>query len=192
VGMALYIGEHEDYYPPGRQDGVTQWDLCVGGYVGGQEDPTSPAARTELFMCPSVRVRNGDLRLNYSANPNVCKEITAVVGPVPSGALLRPADTIVVADAIQYEADGNSHAIFWGVAGSSGSPIYWNDGNPARSEAAIPVGPDTDGALGMSDPAGSNFRYRHAGDAFNALLADGHVERFAKGKVQDRHVYTNY
>lgn len=192
IGMALYIDDYESYYPPGRQANVTQWDLCVGGYVGGQQDPTSPNARTGLFMCPSARFNNGDLRLNYSANPNVCKEVTAVVRPVPAAAVTRPVDTIIVADAIQYDADGNSHAIFWGVVGSGGSPIYWNDGKPATADAPIPVGADTDGTLGMNDPAGSNFRYRHAGDAINALMADGHVERLAKGKVRDRHLYTNY
>lgn len=192
IGMALYIDEHDSYYPPGRQDGVTQWDLCVGGYVGGLEDPLSPEARTALFMCPSVGVNNADVRLNYSANPNVCREITAVMAALHSDAVKRPADTILVADAIQYTADGSSHAIFWGVNGSSGKPIFWNDGNPASADAPIQVGPDTDTALGVTDPSGSNFRYRHGGDSANALLADGHAEKFAKGRVRDRNVYLNY
>src|ERR1041384_2824020 len=107
----MYADDNENY-PPGRQAGVTQWDLCVGGYVGGITDPFDPAARTALFMCPSAKVNNTGVRLHYSANPNICKEITPTVGQVPAGSVVRAVDVILVADSIQYSADGNSHAIF--------------------------------------------------------------------------------
>jgi prepilin-type N-terminal cleavage/methylation domain-containing protein/prepilin-type processing-associated H-X9-DG protein len=191
VGLLMYVSEHA-HYPPGRQAGATQWDLCVGTYAGGKNDPFSPAARSAVFMCPSVKTANDGTRLNYSANPNVCKEILPNVGPVRADTLRRPADTIVVADSIQYAADGSSHAILWGVVGSSGAAIYWNDGNPANADVTIPVGLDTDKMFAVSDPAGSNIRYRHGGGSANALHADGHASRFAKGTVRDRHVYTNY
>jgi prepilin-type processing-associated H-X9-DG protein len=142
-------------------------------------------------MCPSSRLNNGGVVLNYSANPNVCKEVTAAVGPVSANGILRAADVIVVADAIQYAPDGSAHAILWGVQGSSGSPVYWNDGDPANGDALIPVGADVDGAFATADPAGANFRYRHSAK-INALFADGHVESVAKGKVQDRNLYTRY
>src|SRR5688572_12138689 len=59
IGLAvtLYVDDH-NYYPPGRLAGVTQWDLCVGVYAGGKNDPLSPEARSALFMCPSVKVPN--------------------------------------------------------------------------------------------------------------------------------------
>src|SRR5688500_15766523 len=57
IAMMLYADDNESY-PPGRKAGVTQWDLCLGGYVGGREDPLTPEARTAVFMCPSVRIRN--------------------------------------------------------------------------------------------------------------------------------------
>src|SRR5687767_9316743 len=41
LGVSLYAEDH-DYYPPGRQAGFTQWDLCVGTYVGGKTDMLSP------------------------------------------------------------------------------------------------------------------------------------------------------
>jgi prepilin-type N-terminal cleavage/methylation domain-containing protein len=69
LGLAMYR-EDNGYYPPGRQAGVTQWDLCVGPYLGGAQDPLTLAARTELFLCPSARLRNEGTVLNYSANPN--------------------------------------------------------------------------------------------------------------------------
>jgi prepilin-type N-terminal cleavage/methylation domain-containing protein/prepilin-type processing-associated H-X9-DG protein len=190
LGIFYYVEEYQ-YYPPGRQDGVTQWDLCVGTYLGGNADPLTPEARTSLFMCPSVKVNNTGTRLNYSANPNVCKEVTPTVGPVRADSVRRTSEVIVVADSIQYQADGSSHAIFWGVQGSSGSPIFWNDGRPEATGLPIPVGVDKDEPFGVTDPAGANLRYRHS-IRLNSLMADGHAERIAKGKVRDGHLYTVY
>ena len=193
LGTALMLyAEDNEYYPPGRQAGVTQWDLCLGLYIGGKADPSSIESRTALFMCPSVTVRNQDIRLNYSANANVCKEVTAGTGPLKADAITRTAEVILAADSIQYTVDGNSHAILWGVAGSSGMPVYWNNGNVANSGNPIGVGPDKDQAYPTADPAGSNFRYRHAGWTVNASFADGHAERMRKGKILDRNLYTNY
>jgi len=193
VGLAfqLYIDDHE-FFPPGRIAGYTQWDLCVGMYAGGKEGALSPEARTELFMCPSVKVRNNGTRLNYSANPNVCKEVREGVGQVKPTELRRPGDTIIMGDGIQYTPDGDSHAIFWGVEGSNGREIYWNDGEETKGNSAIRGGNDIDGPVDPIDPSGSNFRYRHGGGQVNLLFADAHAERLSKGKVRDRHVYTNY
>lgn len=192
MGMGIsYYADDYGYYPPGRQAGVTQWDLCVGSYLGGKADLLSPDARIQLFRCPSAKVNAIGTVLNYSANPNVCKEVTQSAGPVPVGSIGRPVDVIVVADAIQYAPDGSSHAIFWGVLGSSGSAIYWDDGSAANAGSPIPVGLDADQTLDPSDPAGANFRYRHA-KRVNALCVDGHAESMAKGRVCDRNVYTGY
>lgn len=190
IGVMYYTDDHE-YYPPGREAGVTQWDLCVGSRVGGNLDPLSPEARTELFMCPSARMNGGGVVLNYSANPNVFKEVTATVGPVPANGIPRPADVIMVGDSIQYAPDGSTHAILWGVQGSNGRAIYWNDGLPASANTPIPVGADSDGGFDTSDPTGANFRYRHAA-RINALFADGHAENIAKGNVRDGNLYTRY
>jgi len=191
LATALYTDDHE-YYPPGRRAGVTQWDLCLGTYAGGKDNPLTPEARTALFMCPSVRTPNNGTRLNYSANPNVFKEVTPTVPHARPASVRRPADTILVADGIQYAADGSSHALLWGVLGSGGSPVYWNNGNPANGDSSIPVGADRDQVVATADPAGSNFRYRHGGDAAQALFADNHAEQIRKGRVRDRNLYTNY
>ncbi len=190
LGIAYYIDDFE-YYPPGREAGVTQWDLCAGAYLGGNINPTTPGARTELSMCPTARVFGDGFVLNYSANPNVCKEVAGTVGPVRPDSIRRPSDTLVLGDAIQYAPDGSSHAILWGVKGSSGAWIYWNDGSPANAGNPIAVGMDMDGIVDPGSPLGSGFRYRHSG-RINALMADGHVESIAKGRVVDRNVYTAY
>jgi prepilin-type N-terminal cleavage/methylation domain-containing protein/prepilin-type processing-associated H-X9-DG protein len=191
LAMMLYVDNH-NYYPPGRLAGFTQWDLCVGVYAGGKDDPLTPEARSALFMCPSVKVPNKGTQLNYSANPNVCKEVKENVWLVGPGELRRPMETILVGDAIQYTADGNAHAIFWGVTGSSGSAIYWNDGKEENGDSPIDSGVDIDQAFDTNDPAAGNFRYRHGNKELSALFADGHVSRIAKGKVRDRQVYTDY
>jgi prepilin-type N-terminal cleavage/methylation domain-containing protein len=190
IGLALYTDDC-GFYPPGRQAGVTQWDLCLGAQLGGAPNPLTPEARTKLFTCPSAARKGTNLVLNYSANPNLCKEITPTSGPASPNTVRRPSETIVVADTIQYAADGSSHAIFWGVLGSSGSFLYWNDGSPAAAELPIPVGEDRDQVYATMDALGANFRYRHSARV-NTLAADSHAEAIAKGKVRDKHVYTNY
>jgi prepilin-type N-terminal cleavage/methylation domain-containing protein/prepilin-type processing-associated H-X9-DG protein len=188
--MALY-GDDYGYYPAGHQAGVTQWDLCIGVYAGGINNPYVTQARTMLFACPSVKVLDNGTQLNYSANPNICKELPAGA-QVRYGTLDRGSEIILVADAIQYTSDGSSQAILWGVNGSSGSPIYLDNGNPSNAAQPIPTGPDQDQALGASDPNGSNFRYRHSNKSINALFVDGHAGSFVKGQIQDRNVYVNY
>jgi prepilin-type N-terminal cleavage/methylation domain-containing protein/prepilin-type processing-associated H-X9-DG protein len=191
LAVALYVDDH-NYYPPGRLAGFTQWDLCVGTYAGGKNDALSLEARSALFMCPSVKVSNKGTRLNYSANPNVCKEIKENVWLVGAAELRRPMDTIIVADAIQYSVEGDSHAIYWGVKGSAGSAIYWNDGKEKHGDRPIDPGQDLDQAFETSDPAGSNFRYRHGNKEITALFVDTHAARINKSKVRDRNLYTNY
>jgi len=190
LAMAMYTDENK-FFPPGRQAGVTQWDLCLGTYLGGKNNPLTPEARVRLFKCPSATVKNDGLFLNYSANPNVCKELTGGSALVPANSIKRVSEVIAVADTIQYTVEGSSHAIFWGVQGSSGSFIYWNDGAPENSHNPIACGMDKDSIYNVMDANGSNFRYRHS-LRMNALMIDGHVEKFAKGKVLDKHVYTGY
>lgn len=191
LAMMMYVEDHQ-HYPPGRVAGFTQWDLCVGTYAGGKSDPLTPEARTALFICPSVKAPNKATQLNYSANPNVCKEVKTNVGQVAASAIRRPAEIAVVTDAIQYTPEGASHAILWGVEGSKASPIYWNDGDPANSRKAIGLGTDEDKTYDTTDPNGSNIRYRHGNRSATLLFTDGHVNRVSKGEVRDGHLYTNY
>lgn len=191
AAMVMYVNDYE-YYPPGHIAGVTEWDLFVGGYAGGINDPLSPNARSKVFACPSAVVQEYGTNLNYSANPNVCKEITTGVLPVKANSIRRITEIIMVSDAIQYTSDGNSHAIFWGVDGSSGSPVSLNNGSMANAGQPIPIGPDVDQVLSVSDPNGSNFRYRHGRTGVYSVFADAHADRIKKGQVLDRNLYTDY
>jgi prepilin-type N-terminal cleavage/methylation domain-containing protein/prepilin-type processing-associated H-X9-DG protein len=190
LAMSMYV-EDNKFYPPGRQAGVTQWELCLGEYAGKSASPLSPEARAQLFLCPSATLKNGGTVLNYSANPNVCREVTATTAAAAANSIKRASETIVAADSIQYAADGSSHAITWGTQGSSGAFIYWNNGDPANADKPIATGPDKDTLYNVMDATGANYRYRHS-ERLNCLMADGHVEGITKGKVRDKHVYTNY
>lgn len=190
TAMLMYINDTE-FYPPGHKANVTQWDLCVGPYVGGQNNPLDVTARSKVFMCPSATVDNSGVKLNYSANPNVCKEITAGISQVKGNLIHRLDELIIVADAIQYTSDGSSQAILWGVKGSSGAYISLNSGLLANADLSIQPGMDTDQVLVDTDPNGSNFRFRHAKSAM-FLFGDGHADRIKKDKVLDRNLYTDY
>jgi prepilin-type processing-associated H-X9-DG protein len=191
VGLDLYIQDYH-YYPPGRQQGVTQWDLCVGSYAGGNSDMSTQEARTALFLCPSARLANTGVRLNFSANPNVCREVTKDKGPATEDEIKRPTDSITVADSIQYAPDGSSHAILWGVVGSRGTAVYWNDGLSENGDSPIQMSRDEDRVSDVNDPTAADIRYRHGSKHANALFADGHVSHVLKGKVKDKNFYTNY
>lgn len=192
IGTAaeIYADDHE-LYPPGHQAGITQWDLCLGVYLGSSASPLTQEARTKLFICPSVLQKDNGVVLNYSANPNVCKELTAGVALVNPNTIKRPFEVILAADSIQYAADGSSHAIFWGVQGSSGSAVSFNDGLQTDADKPIPPGVNQDAVYSVTDPSGSNFRYRH-GERSTILMVDGHVQRLAKGDIRDRNLYTDY
>jgi prepilin-type N-terminal cleavage/methylation domain-containing protein/prepilin-type processing-associated H-X9-DG protein len=191
IGMELYIQDY-GYYPPGREKDVTQWDLCVGTYAGGKSDLLSLDARTALFRCPSARMSNLTNSLNFSANPNICKEIVPGKGPASPDEIKRPSDSLVIGDAIQYAPDGNTHAMFWGALGSSGTAIYWNDGLATASDTFAPVSPDADGVFDVNDPNGANLRFRHGSKQMNGWFADGHAATITKGKIKDRNLYTDY
>lgn len=191
VGMLMYVND-SGFYPPGHIAGVTEWDLCVGTYAGGVNNPLAIGARSKIFMCPSVSVADQNIALNYSANPNVCKEITAAAGQVRENLVRRANEIIVAADAIQYTTDGNTHAIFWGVQDSTGADINLDNGNPTKADEPILQGQDKDKVYSVSDSNGSNIRYRHGKTGANFLFADGHAERLSKGKVLNRNFYKNY
>ena len=193
VGVDLYVQDY-NYYPPGREAGVTQWDLCVGSYAGGSPDMLTPEARTALFACPSARAMasTNSATLHFSGNPNILREVTKDKGPAKGDEVKRPTDSIIAADSIQYAPDGSSHAILWGVVGSQGTAVYWNDGLAENGDAAVVVGRDEDKVSDVNDPTAADMRFRHGLKHANAIFADGHVSAVTKGKVKDKNFYTNY
>jgi prepilin-type N-terminal cleavage/methylation domain-containing protein len=192
IGLAFQMySEDHGFLPPGRLAGSSQWDLSLGSYAGGK-DEMNQEARATIFMCPSARVPNKGNKLNYSANPNVCKEIKENVGPVRPAELQRASEVLMAADAIQYSPDGNAHAILWGVENHTGTPVYWNDGLAKDGDLKIKDGSDDDEAHDVGDSRGAAFRFRHGVKQLNAIFGDGHAERLNKGQVRERNIYTNY
>jgi hypothetical protein len=193
IGVASTVYSDEfNYFPPGVLPGVTQWDLCLTPYAGSGNNVTvtNATSRSGIFTCPSAKVPNASQELNYSANPNVCKDwrFSTLVKP---SSVPRPTEIILAADGIQYQTNGDAQAIFWAVQNSAGTYISYNNGLPANSALPILVGPDQDAVLADADPAGANLRYRHSGQLI-ALSAAGNTQAYKKGRVTEGEVYTDY
>jgi len=193
VGLAntMYADDFQ-VCPPGVNPGYSQWDLVLSPYVGTRAVVTLTNAheRGAVFACPSVTIRSPVRTLNYSANPNICKDLR-FSSPVKPDSVPRPVETILVADGIQYAVDGSAHAMFWGLQNALGRDISFNDGDPTRRERALEVGPDLDGPVPETDPKGANLRYRHS-RAVLALFLAGNVSKIPKGQLKESHAYANY
>jgi type II secretory pathway pseudopilin PulG len=191
IASTMYSGDY-NFFPAGVMPGVSQWDLSLTPYAGSTSDTTAtPDNRGAVFSCPAARARNTVERpLNYSANPNVCKD-QRFSGLVAASTVLRPTDTILAADGIQYQTNGDTQAIFWGVQNAAGKYISFNDGLPANSPLAILPGPDLDAQLADTDPNGANLRYRHSGRVVSLMVA-GNAQTYLKGRITEGQVYTDY
>ena len=193
IGIATTVYSDDfNYFPPGVLPGVTQWDLCLTPYAGSGNDVslTNATGRSGVFSCPSAKVANVSRQLNYSANPNVCKDWRFGMLVKPSS-VPRPTEIILATDGIQYQAGGDSQAIFWAAQNATGTYISYNNGLAANSALPILTGPDQDATLADTDPAGANLRYRHAGRMV-ALLVAGNTQAYTKGRVTEGQLYTDY
>jgi len=103
IASTMYADENK-YYPPGVISGVTQWDLAISPYLGsaGEVTLTNAEMRSLIFLCPSAKVTGSDRALNYSANPNVCKDYNFSL-LIRADTVPRPSETILSADGIQYK-----------------------------------------------------------------------------------------
>jgi prepilin-type N-terminal cleavage/methylation domain-containing protein/prepilin-type processing-associated H-X9-DG protein len=192
IATAMYADDFS-FYPPGLVPNQTQWDLALNPYTGGPNQAVltnAGTSRGKVFSCPAAKILGTNISLNYSANPNVCKDLR-FSSPVKETTLTRPEQIILAADGIQYTPDGSSQAMFWGMTNALGVYVSMDDGLIANQTNFIPPGPDADAILADTDPAGADLRYRHSGRAV-ALFAGGHVESIAKGKLTEGNVYTDY
>jgi hypothetical protein len=83
------------------------------------------------------------------------------------------------------------YLIILGNARQRNKYISYNDGLQGNSGLPIMVGPDLDAQLADTDPAGANLRYRHSGRIV-VLLVAGNAQAYAKGRVTEGQVYTDY
>jgi prepilin-type N-terminal cleavage/methylation domain-containing protein/prepilin-type processing-associated H-X9-DG protein len=191
VGLAtfLYTDDYQSY-PYGVLTGFSQWDLSINRYAGGPPDSPLPEFRSGVFACPSARIRNQARQLNYSANPNIYKDgnfsTTVRVDTIP-----RPSEIILAADSIQYQTNGDSHAILWGVFNREGRSVTFNDGKPETAKTPLQASVDADRAYDVNQVEAANFRYRHDSKLI-ALFADGRVAAQSKQQMVEERVYTNY
>jgi prepilin-type N-terminal cleavage/methylation domain-containing protein/prepilin-type processing-associated H-X9-DG protein len=191
VGLAinLYSDDHKTY-PYGVIPGFSQWDLALGSYAGGTDPYNTPESRSRLFTCPSARRPNLARQLNYSANPNVCKDGNFSTA-VRCDTIPRPVEVFAASDAIQFHTTGDSHAILWGVKNDAGKDVSFNDGSEADAHKMVQPSIDSEGDFTVIDPAGANLRFRHSGKS-TIVFVDGHVTGQKRNSVLERNLYTNY
>jgi prepilin-type N-terminal cleavage/methylation domain-containing protein len=189
VALALY-GDDNRTFPYGVIPGFSQWDLSLGTYAGGMNPFNLPEGRSRVFACPSARRPNVAKQLNYSANPNVCKDGNFSAA-VPFDTIARPSAVFAATDAIQFDMSGDCHAILWGVKNSAGKEISYNDGLAANSLKPLQASVDEDRDFSVLDGVGSNFRFRHD-QKLSAVFVDGRVASLKKNQIVEGHVYTNY
>ena len=192
IASAVYCGDF-NYFPAGLVPGVSQWDLSLSPYAGSPNSDSMLTAsnRSSVFVCPAAQVNNAARQLNYSANPNVCKD-ERYGSLVLSTSVPRPAETILAADGIQYQPDGDAQAMFWGVQNAAARYISFDDGLSANSALPVLVGADRDIQLADTDASGANLRYRHSSGRVVALLVAGNAQTYVKGRVTEAQVYTDY
>jgi prepilin-type N-terminal cleavage/methylation domain-containing protein/prepilin-type processing-associated H-X9-DG protein len=189
LAMTLY-GDDNQFYPYGVMPGFSQWDLSLGSYAGAGVPPNSPEGRGKIFDCPSAKRPNKARQLNYSANPNVCKDGQSSL-PLKADTVPRPSEVLAAVDAIQYAKSGDSHAILWGVKNGTGKEITFNDGAPDKAANGIAPGVDLDREFPVSHADGANLRFRHNGKA-NVLFVDGRAQSQKKSEIVEGQFYTNY
>ena len=144
-----------------------------------------------MFECPAATIPNQSRQLNYSANPNICKDGQNSL-PLHSDSVPRPVEALTAADAIQYQTNGASHAILWGVRNSQNQDVSFNDGLSANGDRPLRASVDLDRSFAVTDPDGADFRYRHAKSQVEAMFLDGHISSLTKGGIHERFLYTNY
>ncbi len=194
IGAAvhLYAAQNRDLLPYGTEyneggAAVTDWALRLSaGYIasGLRADYGGGVQRHPIFTDPLARITNPAGTLHFSAHPRLFprSDQPATNPPMRIGQLRRPAELVMVMDAGQDPANGNSLARAINVPGIN--TVY----NPASSTLDDPVAITANNNSDTTFGAGS-IRYRLRNDsAAKLLFADGHVAIFARGEIRNRHI----
>jgi prepilin-type processing-associated H-X9-DG protein/prepilin-type N-terminal cleavage/methylation domain-containing protein len=171
VGLSAYlVGETTGKFPPA-------FDGSANKTLADQLAPYLPtnANSSGVFKCPgSAKKTLAGSRTTYGAHPRLCPDISS--GPPASGdwvalsQVTQPSKTIVLADCSQSESDGSSHSTLWNPW-----QAIWGDQQPGTQVLPEFLPKDSGSDAGA-------IRYRHSGMA-NVLMADGHTETRAAGKI---------
>ncbi len=212
VGIQGFIAEHQ-HYPCGHQpegnyrhenpdqypvwDRHENWASMIGPYLSTTDDPVE---RARVFQCGSCTFPSDSPNLqHYSSHPRIFPAVDAEGVPKPGQGpitrpanLMRPAETLLIADAIQYDK-GPTYAQLRDLRAAM------LDGSETSKENPITgadLGPDED--FTNKGTRAANIRYRHAQtrgkhDGYaNVLFADGHVAPVKYGELKEKNVRTNY
>lgn len=186
LAAAQWTGDNWNYFPPcwDNTEGLNQsYAQVLDPYLHGEENYRQEDSR---FIGPNhrlkVEVNQYSHPITFSMNRAVGKDMTTN-GRVEKklihvSQVERPAEVILMADGCQNpsnlnQANASAYRIFSAV-GETGPRGSFGD--------PIPVGPD-------DDTGGADGWFRYPAGKCNALMCDGSVRQFAKGTIQNRHVW---
>lgn len=185
VGLLAYGTDNQGKYPS-AWDGSNNltWRDKIGSYMD-----TDDSKEDSIFRSPTAKVKipsSNNRAATYAMNSEMSWSLRqngqdANQPPVSLLRVANPARVIVIADAGQNPNLGfSSHADFTSARGWP----YWEPNPGPWLNEAIPVEPVNQGT--GTEP-GDSISYRDNNHAA-CLMADGHIERFAKGTIQRKNM----
>ena len=194
IGSAihLYAAQNRDQLPFGTEynsggAAVTDWALRLSaGYIadGLRADYGGGVQRHPIFRDPMAKVKTPEGTLHFSAHP-VLLPRSDQARPYTLNRVKRPSELLLVTDAGQDPANGNSLARAINIPGitTTYSPSSASLDNPVN----VTAGNNADTNFG----AGS-IRYRIRGDAHAKILyVDGHVAVVKQGELKNRNIWAD-
>jgi prepilin-type N-terminal cleavage/methylation domain-containing protein/prepilin-type processing-associated H-X9-DG protein len=194
IGSAihLYAAQNRDLLPAGTEynaggSAITDWALRLStGYIssGLRADYGGGVLRHPIFTDPLAKITNPPGTLHFSAHPRLFPrdDQPTTNPPMRVGKLQRPSELVMVFDAGQDPANGNSLARAINVPGIN--TVY----NPASANLNDPVAITANNNSDTTFGAGS-IRYRLRGDnAAKFLFVDGHVAILQRGELKNRNI----
>ncbi|MDR1283309.1 MAG: DUF1559 domain-containing protein [Opitutaceae bacterium] len=198
---ALMFADERGFYPPSRAvanggSGVSQtdnnnsgpllWPQTLRPYLGSKTKLNADklyGTGNAVGICPGrlyVPPVAGETNLvSYAAHPEIMVDDSGGKKPLRQGAVARPTQVILFADAAQ-QTQGGAQSNFYNVTEATST---------TTTDSATPVATSSD----EPDPTTrAIFRYRHPGDTLNAAFVDGHVRQFKKGEILGRNVHIGY
>lgn len=179
IGIATlaYAAENQMRLPEAGQSAEAAWVKSLTNFISLRADK-----RNTIFVCPGAlkpvqNAANDDIALTYGMHAGLMPK-----GTNPSKSLnsiVRPSEVILCADMCQ-----NPRNKGWSPNLIENPPVFGTQsGGRSGVDLQLAISTQTD----SDDGENSWMRYRHNGRV-NVVMADGHAESIAKGKVLNRHV----
>ena len=199
IGFIGYAMDNKDelpyaYYsietPPGSGTfEQSDWMLTISGYFEGSKNTYTSGGNQEnpVFRCPSSSLDIGSK--TYSAHPILVPTLGfgAPDERVTWDSQRRPTETLLSADGLQAQANGDAAANLYRMQlPILDLPDWVFRKGDATNNDAVPVGPNEDVVSSANE---GYLRWRHGGDQnVNIIFLDGHASSESQGSLLMRNI----